>query len=581
MTNHRLLTLSGALILLLAACSGAATPTATPTRPAATAQPTATPQAGAATATPTPKPAPTVAPAAGPKTGGTLRMTADPREPRGWDRWSIKTGANEVDVRSSLNFNMLVTYRASLDKPCQPALSPELAESWKWVDDRTLELKLVQGVKFQNKAPVNGREMTATDAAWSATRFLKEDPIRGMDALAPNINKIEATDRYTVRFSLASPGPTILTEGLTSYFGALVVPKEVTDEKGRWTDPNKSYVGTGPFTFKEHILGTRTSFVKHADYFKKGLPYLDRVDILIVPDISTQVAGLRSGALDMVYGPVPSPMALPLKKAPGITVVSCPQMSSPDGIIGFRADKPPFNDVRVRRAVQMSLDREGMLKSILQGEGMTAPHIPQAISPTYVGWEDLPQDAAQWVKYDPKRASALLSEAGYSKGLDIGIKFNTGYRTPYPEMAEALVGFLQAIGVNAKPHYVPATEFASFIASGDFGEDSMYLGRQGVLFLPTEAFSRWNGKMPPNSNRSRISDPELDKMIEQLLRETDEAKFTQLYRKMEARLIDQAWEPLIGVFPNQFNALRDNVKGFAGPVVSYSSTYLERMWLDK
>ncbi len=507
-------------------------------------------------------------------------MATDPREPGTWDGWLTKGGARETRIRHNLVFSQLFQLAPEPNAPCQLVFRPELAESWKWVNDRLLEVQLRQGVKFQNRPPVNGREMTADDVVWSANKFVKEDPALHMEVYGPHVTKIEAAGRYTVRFQLDTPMPAFLTEGFTIEFGTLVLPPEVVDSKGRWEDPNKSYIGTGPFTFKQHVPGVRSSFVKHKDYFKKGMPYLDGIDYVIVPELSTQIASLRSGALDMVYGPVPAPMALSLK-SPAFTTVACPQIGSVSGRFGFRIDLPPFNDVRVRRAFQIAYDREAMVKSILLGQGVTAPHYSNQVSNAYLTWEELPPEVAQWVKYDPKRAKQLLAEAGHPNGLDISLKLSTGYRTPYPEIAEAMMAFLKEAGFKVKPHLVVANEWASFTNTGDFADDQVAFGMIGPQHSPVGQLSQWQSRSPVNSNRSRINDPELDKMMDQLLVEADQNKFIQLYKKMEGRLIEQAYEPTSGVFPLQFTVMQSYVKGFYGEYQYLATTYGERLWMDK
>ncbi len=581
----RMLPALAVLLLVLAACGPAATatpqPQATPTQQAAPKPTTAPSGGGTAAPTATPKPQPTAAPAVTAKSGGVLRIANDNREPRGWDAWSWKDGARDLRVRANLNFSQLFTLATDPAVPCQLVFRPELAETWKWLSPELLEVKLRQGVKFHNKPPVNGREMTSDDVVWAATQFLKDNVIRGMEPYAPHVKKIEATDRYTVRIQLDGPLPPFLTEALVSEYGALIVPKDATDDKGRWGDPYKSYIGTGPFTFKEHVPGVRTVFLKHQDYFKKGLPYFDEVDYLIVPEMSTQVASLRSGALDMVYGPIPAPMATPLKQVANVVVNGCPQLSTISGRFYFRTDQPPFNDVRMRRAIQMAFDREGLVKSILQGQGVTAPHYPNAVNKIYVSWEELPPETLQWVKYDPQRAKQLVAEAGYANGLTIGLKLSTGYASPYRELSEATVGFLKEVGITVKPHFVTAVEWAAYSNSGDIGDDQLAFGQIASLPAPTSQFSAWSSKGPVLSNRSRINDPELDKMLDQLLVETDMDKMTALFKKMETRLIDQAWEPNPGVFPLEFNGFQKYVKGFNGGHQYLATTYIERLWFDK
>ncbi|MBI2918515.1 MAG: ABC transporter substrate-binding protein [Chloroflexi bacterium] len=591
MKNRCFLATLGALALVLAACGSAATatprpqatpttaPTAAPVAATASPKPTVAPPPGA-TLPPAPRATPTAAPAAAIKSGGTLNAVIEPREPRGWDGWYWKSGAGDVRWRHNLVFSQLFNMAPTAEKPCTPVFRPELAQSWNWVTDRTLEVKLPQGVKFHNKPPVNGREMTSDDVVWSATRFIKEDTIRSLEATAPHVTKIEATDRYTVRFHLDVPLPTFLTEGLTTYYGALILPREVVDEKGRWIDPAKSYIGTGPFAFKEHVPGVRSTFVKNPEFFKKGLPYLDTIRGMVIPDIATQVASLRSGAIDMIYD-APAPIAAALKGQRGMAIDSCPGLGSIPARIHFDSSKPPFNDVRVRRAVQIAMDREGMVKAVLQGQGVTGPHYSPTISPYWVGWDELPPEVAQWVKYDPQRARQLLAEAGYPKGFDAGMKVNSGYTSPFPELTEAVVGLLRDAGINVKPHYMTSVEYAGFTNSGDWGADLLSFGQIGEASAPISYATAWYSTAPLTLNYGRISDPEVDRLLDQILLETNLDKQMQLFKQMNLRMIDQAWQPTPGTFPMEFTAMRDTVRGFSGRTYQRSSTYLEQMWLDQ
>ena len=582
---HRGMAWLGALAVVLAACAPAQEATPTPTRPPPTPMSTpATPPTPVPVGVTPPPAIPTPTPAKPPvvkaKAGGYLRMVNDYRDPIAWDRWARKDGGRDVSTRTYMVFSQLVAPVARPDNPCTLEVVPDLADSWRWLDDRTLEIKLRQGVKFHNKPPVSARELTSADVVWSATQFMKENTIRGMERTATLVTKIEAPDRYTVRFTLASPLPSFLTEGLTSEYGAQILPPEVADKEGRWPDPAKSYIGTGPFMFKEYRPAVRTSFVKNPEYFKKGLPYLDAIDFMGIPDMSTQVAALRSGTLDLVYS-VPAALALPLKGIRGIEVLSCPQSAATPGRFYFRTDLRPFNDVRVRRAVQMSIDRQGLVDAVLLGQGVTTPHYPALLWPGYLRWEELPPEVAQWVKYDPKRARELLAEAGYPKGFDAGMMVNSAYTTPYPQMAEAIVGFLRDIGINTKANYLTSVEFIARIGAGDFADNLMIFGYVSALTTPTVNLDGWRGKGPVSQNRSRINDPELDKVIDQFLVEADPKKSQELFKRLELRLIDQAWEPTAGAFTMQFTGMRNYVKDFAGPHQYYSGTYLEALWLDK
>ncbi|MBI2918644.1 MAG: ABC transporter substrate-binding protein [Chloroflexi bacterium] len=598
---RRTLFIVAVLILLMAACGPAATPPpptiAEARAPTATTVP-ATKAPAAATATPargtaipatqppsTPKPTPTIARApAGPKSGGTLRTVIDQREPRSWDGWFIKSGSREVRTRHNLVFSQLFTTPVTPETDCGMVVTPELVKSWQWLQDNLLEIKIHEGVKFHNKPPVNGRELTAQDVAWSANQFIIENTAKGLEPLAPVVTKIEATGPYTVQFRTDGPQPLLVTEGLTAPYGSLVLPREALDEKGLWGDPAKSYIGSGPFMFDKHVPGVSTNFVKHPDYFKKGLPYLDTVRMMIMPDSSTRIATLRSGALDLLFAPIPAAAALPLQGVAGIVVQSCPPDSTFAGRIQFRADQPPFDDVRVRRALQLAIDRDGLLKSVLLGQGITSPHTPREVLNHKPGWDELPPEVAQWVKYDPQRARQLLAEYKAANPgklpAEIPMMLSTGRGSPYNELAEALTGLLQAAGFNVKPHWVPELEWAYFIASGNFGKDQLAFGPINVT-SPLDGLAYWWSKSYEATNRTRIRDPEVDRLVDMFMRETDLKKGELAYKQLVTRVIDQAWEPTLGVFPLEFYGSRDYVKNFRGGSRYFTNTYLEILWLDR
>ncbi len=587
--KRRILVWTGTIGLLLAACGPAATATPVPTTSVAavaTATPATsrpTPVGGLPTSTPQPTAAATVAPT-GAKSGGTVKMIADYREPRSWDGWQIKSGSRDVRTRHNMVFSMLFVNPATPQTDCRLSVTQELVKSWQWLRDDLLEIKILEGVKFHNKAPVNGRELTAEDVAWSANQFVIKDTIKGLEPLAPFVTKVEATGPYTVQFQTKGPQPLLVSEGLTDKYGALVVPREVVDDKGRWNDPAKSYIGSGPFMFEKHIPGISTNFVKHPAYFKKGLPYLDAVRFMVMPDVSTRIATLRSGAIDLVFSPIPAAIALDLKKGSGVNIQSCPPATTYAGRMQFLTDQPPFNDVRVRRALQMSIDRDGLVKSILLGQGITAPHSPREVLNHQPGWDELPPEVAQWVKYDPQRAKQLVAEYKAEQPgkfpTEVGLFLSTGRSSPFPEMAEAMVSLLQAVGFNAKPHWVPEIEWTHFISTGDFGKDQLAFGPLN-FDSPLDSLAYWWSKSYPATNRSHIKDSEVDRLIDSFMRETDLKKGELIYKQLVIRVLDQAWEPAAGAYPLEFYGSRDYVKNFRGGDQYYTSTTTEVLWLDK
>ncbi|MBI2918973.1 MAG: ABC transporter substrate-binding protein [Chloroflexi bacterium] len=577
---------AGLLLLVLVACGPAATPTAPPAttaRPTATVAPTsvvaatATPQrpppGGGATPQPTPTLAPTAVAAATPKYGGTIRYV-EWDSPRGWDGHRIKTSAHDVSSQHNLNFSLLfTTYDAALG--CKNVLTPNLVENWKWASDTVFEMKLRQGVRFHDKRPVNGREMTAADVAYSINRALFVEPLGGIPIIIQQVAKVEAADPYTVRVVTKAPLSVLVETGLANKHGMVVLAPEAVEPYGNWEDPYRSYIGTGPFTFKDYQAGVKVVYERHPKYFKTGLPYADRVEHMVMPDLSTQMAALRSGKVSLLQRKVPAAVAMVLEKEPDIEVQSCPDKSAP-GEIFLRTNQPPLNDVRVRRALSMAVDRKALLDTVLLGRGEMGPLWPASTHPWGVTFDELGPEVRRIVEYHPDEARRLLAEAGYANGLDVSMNASVRYTTPYREYAEALMDMWGKVGVRVKLEWMAHPAYlASFT-----NYPHLLLG----LMVTDDRFLRYGrsyySASPPSDNRSRINDPEVDDLIQRIGAEVDEAKAKALAKQLEARLVEQVYGINLPV-ANDHAAIRKEVKGYKFGDPWFTGAWLERLWVDK
>ncbi|MBI2917782.1 MAG: hypothetical protein HYY01_07275 [Chloroflexi bacterium] len=593
--SRKLLAAVGAVVLALAACGPAAqeatpAPTSPPAQSTATpvatapASATATPQAKPA-ATPTPAPtakpavAPTAAAVSGPKKGGLLKVLLR-ADPPGWDMMKVTGGYNDLRKTHNAVYSMLFNTPTTEGSPaCESVIAPDTAQSWKWVNDNLFEVKLQQGMRFQNKAPVNGREVTADDVVFSLTRAFHQVPIRAIQPVAAHVKKIEAADRYTVRFETDQPLPALIPTGLFSQYGAVILAKESAGPTGTWDNPDISYIGSGPFEFAGYRPGVKISLKRFADYWKPGLPYVDAVDFLIIPDQSTRVALLRSGQADLWPDEMPSTVAEDIRaRNPKIELQGCP-MTSGFGFLWMAqyGDNNPFLDVRVRRAVSMAIDRDAFIKTILHGEGVEAPYAP-AVDPLFTRMSDYPPELRRYLEYRPEDAKKLLAEAGYPNGFKTSIEVTAQYGSPHNEMVEAIAAMLPKIGIDVT---IKWTEYVLWLERGQQAKwENMRFGKVNVDD-PFAYLSRFHSKASVGENKSKVRDSVMDQLVDELGRTVDPDKQIDVAKKIQHRIADQSWVVQVPQ-PLDYSAGNPWVKGFrrAG-IAQKSAPWLERIWLDR
>src|SRR5881397_55227 len=247
-------------------------------------------------------------------------------------------------------------------------LKGDLAESWSSSPDhRVWTFKLRQGVKWHNVPPLNGRELVAVDVKYCYEAYAKE----GVQSFTfREIEGIEAPDKYTLRVHLHTPNvlfPQNVAESVTVIF-----PREVLEEDG---DLKKRLIGTGPYILREHTRKVRVVLTRNLDYHDKGRPYVDEYVILSTPDTATRTAAFRTGQSDFLVLQSPSEVEAVRKSNPTAVVQALPFPMAPFGV-ALAQDRPPFNDVRVRRALSMAVDRQKQVDTVFEGHGIVGWGVP-------------------------------------------------------------------------------------------------------------------------------------------------------------------------------------------------------------
>ena len=309
---------------------------------------------------------------------------------------------------------------------------PNLATSWTWIDDTTLELDLKQGVTFHNGEPFDADDVVAT-VEWIADKANGANPQSNVAWL----QGAEKVDQYTVRLLLDAPFPAAF-----EYLSGPVVmlPDEYYAEVGP-AEFGRAPIGTGPYRVTEVEPGQRFVLERFEDYAAdspKGRPEIGGIVIRTLPDRNTQIAELLSGGLDWIWRISPD-QAEQLDLMGDFTVESADSMriNWMTFDVSARSGENPFTDIRVREAVAHAIDREAILENLV---GEPAQIVNSACYPTQFGCTD---EGMRRLDYDPDRARALLAEAGYPNGFSTPM-----YAYRERDQAEAIIGYLTAVGIR-------------------------------------------------------------------------------------------------------------------------------------
>ncbi|MSP11645.1 MAG: hypothetical protein EXR62_01675 [Chloroflexi bacterium] len=409
----------GATLLGSIAAACGATPTPAPPAAAAPTQAPAAP-------TKPPAAAPTTPPVAkAPKRGGKLTWGLEVPPVNLVPFGAISQG--QV-LSKELLYDSLVEWDKDLN------VQPALAEKWETPDDKTWIWHLKKGLKFHD-----GSEVTADDVKYSI-ELQANPPAPGIKVSQyPKIASVDVVDKYTAKFNMTGPDPTVLGYLAWARYSA-IIPKGLYDKIKVLTQG----IGTGPFKLVEYVENDRVVNISNKDYWKPGQPYLDELTFKVLPDESSRVAALRSGAIDGCN--VSADIARSLKNDTNITVLKGP-VSAPRVLqFTIKGDGKPWNKKEVRQAISKAIDRQVIIDNVYAGEALLTGPVP----PGYGDWF-LPQEelASKWFKYDVAGAQKLMADAGFKDGFEITLNA-ISQPAEYTQIAEVVKEQLKKINITVK-----------------------------------------------------------------------------------------------------------------------------------
>jgi peptide/nickel transport system substrate-binding protein len=509
-----------------------------------------------------------------PKRGGTFRIRLhvnpvhfDPQQ----------TLAFPTMVAMSFTHSRLVKVKAGPSvKSGTAPIEPDLAESWSQPSDTTYLFKLRRGVRWHPKPPVNGRELTAEDVKYTYERFLlPANPNRG---LLEQIDKIEAVDKHTVKFTLKEPFAWFL-EALAST-STWIIAKEAVEQFGDLKKP-EGCIGTGPWMLERYEPSVRLIWVRNPNYFIPGLPYVDGVDMTLETDPSTALAGWLAGKFDFApeYGMVVRRSDLDVVKPrkPGLQMQD--HLVVFGGIWWFKLEQDPFKDVRVRRALAVATNWKEVLEtnSWSQGHGVPNPAVPAALKEWSIPIDQLPPEGRRLYDFDPGEAKRLLAQAGLPSGFKTTLETTGGYGPDYLDAVQVGLSNWKKAGIEAE---LKLKEYGAFISSTIFGRfEKMGSGLFGAWADPDGYLYRYFVPGQP-LNASGVNDPKLTEMIKLQRRTFNAARRREIIYDIQ-RYVSQHVYVIYGPSVMPVVAWESYVKNF-GPNIGHDyGGRLMAAWLDR
>jgi peptide/nickel transport system substrate-binding protein len=519
---------------------------------------------------------PSAARAQTPKRGGTLALrTWDPPH---WDH--MLTISYKTHIPLTFTHSRLVKHKAGPSVvPGTFPIEGDLAESWTQPNDTTYIFKLRRGVRFHNKPPVNGREMTAEDVRYTIERFLT---VKGNANayMLKSLDKVEAVDKYTVKFTLKEPFAWFL-DVLANPIATGIVAKEAIEKFG---DQKKAeaVIGTGPYMLDSYRPNQGITLGRNPAYFVPGLPYIDKVEMTVDEDNASRIASFLAGRYDLGWefpGTVNRTDWVQIKdglkqKRPNLRTVEFP--ANVMSHISMRADQKPFSDVRVRQAMSMALDRQRIIDDILEGVGVVNPPVPAALKDWTVSIDQL-GEGAKYYKYDPAEAKKLMAAAGYPNGFQGSVCFTTYGSTVLVDSVQLVLKNLKDIGIDAK---LEQKEYGAYISTCFYGNfPSMTYGPQ-TPFLEPDNFLFGQYYPGETKNQSHSNDPVVADMLVRQRRTFDMAKRKELITDIQKHLAKQQY--YVQAPSAVYIAVWENAIKNYGPNLGYDyGGRLMAAWLDR
>ena len=512
----------------------------------------------------------TIAQAGEPKSGGILKIYHRETPPS----LSIHEEATfTVNVPAMPLLNNLVVYDQHKPQNSMGTIMPELATSWEWgKDSLSLVFKLRQGVTWHDGKPFTAKDVKCTFdlLQGKAQDKFRKNPRKD---LFSNISEVTTNSDYEVTLHLKRPQPSLLAMLASGY--SPMYACHVTAAQMR-THP----IGTGPFKFVEFKQNESIKLAKNENYWKKGLPYLDGIEFTIISNRATAVLAFVAGKVDITF---PTEMTKALisdikKQDPSAICEIGPINVSTNLIINL--ENPPFNNIELRKAMALAIDRKSMIDIIYQGQGdvggtMLPPPegvwgMPSELLKTISGYGDVNKDREQ--------ARAIMTKLGYGPNNPLKIKVSTRNLATYRDPAVVLIDQLKTIYIDAELDPVESSQWFAKIARKDYSVGLNLTGNG--IDDPDQAFYE-NYGCGSERNYTHYCNKELEALFDKQSVETDLEKRKRMVWDIDKRLQEDVARPIL-MHARSGTCWKPYVKNMTIMNNSaYNGYRYEDLWMDK
>ena len=514
---------------------------------------------------------PTAAAAQAPKRGGVL-TTMIVEDPPGFSIHESATVSTVWPMKPC--YSNLVIFDQQKPQETVDTIVPELAERWSWQDNhQNLVFFLRKNVKWHDGRPFTSRDVKYTfdvvREAPGATAKLRLSPRKEW---YDNVKTIETPDDHTVIFRLKRPQPSLLLMLAAGY--SPVYPAHVPP-----ADLRQRCVGTGPFRQKDYVRGQYLDLERNPDYFVPGRPYLDGIRFLIIGERGTRLATLQAGRVD-AFVPLEMTRAMAdaaKKAAPSLVVAETGQLGSDNVVLNHK--RPPFDNLSVRRAISLAIDRDASAQGVRQGGAVVgAAFMPKP----YGAWGLLDKDLRALPGYrgpaqDKAEARKLLAAAGYGPTKPLRLEMITRTLPVYMDLASFVVDQLRQVGVDVQLKQLDTAAWFPTLARRDYAIGAN-LTAPGVD--DPDVYLYENYKCGTSRNYTDYCNEEVDRLIDQQSQELDRNRRLALVWQIQKQLEADVARPMLG-WRKEYFTQWPYVKNLVPHHSLYNWGRMQDVWLDK